>query len=244
MALARKDFAILDKFKFETQPVGIKYFTKAPEAIKHVDRKITFCEMLKAAQGGEEFYAEAQDHSCDAGSYVLGQTGIDDRYINGEFGAGLGVFCDTRAAGRLYHYIPRIEKGAVGYAAFSPLNRLTFDPDVLVILANTAQAEILLRAMSYKTGRMWLSRYSAAIGCAWLFVYPFLSGEINFISTGLGFGMRRRKLFPEGLQFISIPFDQLPSMLETLNEMPWVPEPFKPDGLQYVKNLRLKLGLE
>jgi hypothetical protein len=115
---------------------------------------------------------------------------------------------------------------------------------VLVILANTTQAEILLRATSYKTGRMWLSRYSAAMGCAWLFIYPYLSGEIDFITTGLGFGMRRRKLFPEGLQFISIPFDQLPSILETLKEMPWVPEPFKPDGLEYVKNLRVKLGLE
>jgi uncharacterized protein (DUF169 family) len=244
MALTRKDFEILDKLEFETQPVGIKYLTKVPEAIGHIDRKITFCEMLKAAQGGDEFYAAPQDHGCDAGSYVLGQTGIDDCYINGEFGAGLGVFCDTRAAARLYHYIPRMANGAVNCVAFSPLNRLAFDPDVLVCLADTTQTWILLRAMSYKSGEMWSSRYSAAIGCAWLFVDPYLNGEVNFISTGLGFGMRRRKLFPEGLHFVSIPFDRLPSMLETLEEMPWVPEPFKPGGPEYVKNLRVKLGLE
>jgi hypothetical protein len=56
--------------------------------------------------------------------------------------------------------------------------------------------------------------------------------------------MRRRKLFPEGLMFISIPFDRLPSMLETLKEMPWVPEPYKPEGLEFVKQLCIKLGLE
>jgi hypothetical protein len=98
--------------------------------------------------------------------------------------------------------------------------------------------------MSYKTGSPWLSRYSAAIGCAWLFIYPYLDGQINFISTGLGFGMKRRKLFPEGLHFISIPFDRLPSMLQTLREMPWVPEAYKPDGLEYVLRLRQRLGLE
>ena len=156
----------------------------------------------------------------------------------------MGVFGDERAAARLYHYIPRLAKGEVNYVAFSPYNQLISDPDVLIFLADPDQAEILLRAMSYRTGRMWQSRYSSAIGCAWLFIHPYLNGEINFISTGLGFGMKRRKLFPEGMQLISIPFDQLPSMLGTLSEMPWVPRPFQPDGPEYVKQLRTKLGLD
>ncbi len=244
MALTTKDFAILERFKFDTRPVGIKYLSQPPEGIRHLEEQTALCEMLKKAQGGEAFYAGARDHGCAAGLYVLGQADIEEQYINGEYGAGLGVFCDARAASRLYHYIPKIAKGVVRYIVLSSVDRLTFDPDVLIFLANTTQAEILLRAMSYKTGKMWLSRYSSAIGCAWLFVYPYLNGEINFISTGLGFGMRRRKLFPEGLQFISIPFDQMPSMLQTLEEMPWIPEPFKPNGLQYVKDLRQRLGLE
>ena len=124
------------------------------------------------------------------------------------------------------------------------MDKLPFEPDLLIILANIDQAEILFRAMSYETGEMWSSNYSAAIGCSWLFVYPYINGKINFVTTGLGFGMRRRKLFPSGMQFISIPFDRLPSMLRVLREMPWVPEPFKPNGLEYVKDLRKKLGLE
>jgi uncharacterized protein (DUF169 family) len=175
---------------------------------------------------------------------VLGQTEIEEQFVSGEFGAGLGVFKDARAAGRLYHYVPRIAKGVVNYVAFSPVDKLPYEPDVLIILANIDQAEILFRAMSYETGEMWSSNYSAAIGCSWLFVYPYINGKINFVTTGLGFGMRRRKLFPPGMQFISIPFDRLPSTLRILREMPWVPEPFKPNGLEYVKDLRKKLGLE
>jgi uncharacterized protein (DUF169 family) len=244
MPLTKKDFTILDKFEFDIQPVGVKYLTKPPETIKRLEGKMTLCEMLKTAQGGEAFYADAENHACGAGLYILGQTDIEEQYTNGEYGSGLGVFCDPRAASRLYHYIPKVAKGVINHVAFSPLAELPFDPDVLMIMAKTGQTEVLLRAMSYKTGKPWLSRYSSAIGCAWLFVYPYLNGEINFISTGLGFGMKRRHLFSEGLHFVCIPFDQMRSMLETLEEMAWVPEPYKPDGLEYVNKLREKLGLE
>jgi uncharacterized protein (DUF169 family) len=244
MTVAKKDFSILDKFGFEISPVGVKYLTSAPENIKRLEGKMTLCEMLKAAQGGEAFYSEPQNHECGAGLYILGQTDIEEQYTNGEYGSGLGVFCDPRAASRLYHYIPKVARNVINYVAFSSLAKLSFDPDVLIIMSRTSQTEILLRAMSYKTGKPWVSRYSSAIGCAWLFVHPYLNGDINFISTGLGFGMKRRNLFPEGFHFVCIPFDQLPPMLQTLKEMPWVPEPYKPDGLEYVRKLRVKLGLE
>lgn len=243
MKLKKKDFSVLDGFKFDIQPVAVKYFVRTPKNISHIDQKMTFCEMLVKAQKGDVFYSDAKDHTCGAGPFVLGQIDIESPFVSGEYGAGLQVFCDERAAGRLYHYIPHIARNVVNYAAFAPLDKLPFDPDVLIILANISQAEILLRAMSYKNGQMWSSKYSAAVGCAWLFVHPYLSGEINFITTGLGFGMRRRKLFPEGNMFISIPFDRLPSMLDTLKEMPWVPEPYKADGLKYAQELRKRLGL-
>jgi uncharacterized protein (DUF169 family) len=244
MVLKKQDYEILKDFNFEIQPVAVKYFARLPEGIKHIEQKMTFCEMLVKAQKGETFYSGVEDHTCGAGPFVLGLTDIESQFVSGEFGAGLGVFCDNRAASRLYHYIPHIARNVINYAVFSPLDQLSFDPDVLLILAEVSQAEILLRAMSYKNGQPWVSRYSAAVGCAWLLVYPYLSGEINFMTSGLGFGMRRRKLFPEGRQFISIPFDRLPSMLETLREMPWVPEPYKPGGLEFVTQLVKKLGLE
>jgi hypothetical protein len=55
--------------------------------------------------------------------------------------------------------------------------------------------------------------------------------------------MKRRKLFPEGMQIISIPFDLLSSMLQTLQEMPWILPAYKPDGTEFVKRLLNELGL-
>ena len=127
---------------------------------------------------------------------------------------------------------------------FSPLDRLSFEPDVVICLAGTDQTEIILRAMSYRTGEMWMSRYSGAMGCAWIFIYPYLTGQLNYIPTGLGHGMKRRKLFPEGRQIISIPFDRLPSLLQTLSDMPWVLPAYTPEGPEFIRRLRIELGLD
>jgi hypothetical protein len=73
---------------------------------------------------------------------------------------------------------------------------------------------------------MWSARGTPVIGCAWLYLYPYLSGELNFTVTGFGHGMKARKLFPEGLLLISIPYDLLPGMINNLKDMKWVPRSY------------------
>ncbi len=243
MTLTKKDLAILDKFGFDVQPVGVKFLAKRPDMVQRLNENLALCEMLKRAQEGNVFFVDKENHTCEAGLYVLGQADAPEPYISGEFGAGLKIFEEPRSASRLYQYIPRIGKGAVNHVVFSPLNKLPFDPDVLVILANTSQTEVLLRAMSYRTGKMWWSKCSAAIGCAWIYVYPYLTGELNYMMAGLGHGMRRRKLFPEGHQLVSIPFDLLCSMLQALRDMPWVLPAYESDGPEFVKRLIAELGM-
>jgi uncharacterized protein (DUF169 family) len=243
MILTQEELAILDRFDFDVPPVGVKFLAQQPDMVERLNENMALCEMLKKAQRGNIFYADKENHTCDAGPYVLGQADAPEPFISGRFGAGLKIFEEPRSASRLYQYIPRILRGAVHYIAFSPLGKLPFDPDVLIILAKTSQTEIILRAMSYRTGEMWSSKFSAAIGCAWIFVYPYISGELNYTVTGLGHGMKRRKLFPEGQQLVSIPSDLLPSMLQTLQEMPWVLPAFETDGPEFVKRLLTNLGI-
>jgi uncharacterized protein (DUF169 family) len=239
-----KEFAdVLDKFDFDIPPVGVKFSPKPPDMVDRIDENMALCQMLKAAQEGNAFFADAKNHTCGAGLYVLGQEDISGPFISGEFGAGLQIFDAPRSAARLYHHIPTIEKGVVNYVALSPLHKLSFEPDVLILLADTNQTEIILRAMSYRTGKMWVSKSSPAIGCAWAFVYPYLTGELNYFMTGLGHGMKRRKLFPQGRQLISIPFDLMSSLIETLQVMPWVLPAYKPDGLEFVQKVLDELGI-
>lgn len=250
MGLKKADWKILDKLEFAIKPVGVRYLVDPPEEIDKLEEKMALCEMLKKAQKDKPFYIDAASHSCEAGAYILGQEEILQPFISGGFGAGLGVFKDLRAAARVYHYIPKISEGVLNHVSFAAIDssgdpQEEMDaPDVTIILADTRQTWILMRALSYETGEAWNGHFSAVIGCAWLFAWPYIHGKLNFVTTGLGFGMRRRNLFPEGMQFIAVPFDRWPSILRVLREMPWTPKPFEPNGFEYVEQLRSRLNLD
>jgi uncharacterized protein (DUF169 family) len=115
---------------------------------------------------------------------------------------------------------------------------MTFDPDVLIIAANTTQAEIILRASSYANGKMWSSRGSTCLACAWLYAYPYLSGELNYTVSGLGFSMKARGVLPEGLIIISVPGDLLDTIMENLQDMEWNPHWFSLGREGFIKGVR------
>lgn len=215
------DYSILDKFNFEHKPVGVKFLLNKPAGIKKLNKSFAFCEMLREAQQREPFYAAQENFAC-MGPVLLGMREADPIFESGQVGAKDGIYKEARANRRIYHYIPRLAKGTVRYVAFSPLDKLPFAPDVLIITAQVSQAETLFRAMCYTTGRMITTKTTPVMMCAWLYVYPFVSGEMNYTVSGLGAGMKSRKVPPEGLMLISIPYDLLPMLLENLQDMEWV----------------------
>jgi uncharacterized protein (DUF169 family) len=221
----KQSLSIFNKFNFEKKPVGVKFMPTKPEGLEKLNKILDFCEMLKEAQEGVPFYATKEEFTC-IGPILLGMVDHDPIFESGMVGPKLGVFQNSRANRRIYDVMPKLEKNTVNYVAFSPFDRITFDPDLLIITANTSQAEILLRAHSYMTGKMWSTKGTPVAGCAWLYIYPYVSGQLNFTVTGLSFGMKSRRLFPEGMILMSIPWDLLPGMIQSLQEMEWVPHSF------------------
>ena len=45
---------------------------------------------------------------------------------------------------------------------------------------------------------------------------------MNYTITGLGYGIRIKKLLPEGLLLISVPYDIIPTLIVNLHEMDWI----------------------
>jgi uncharacterized protein (DUF169 family) len=196
--------------------------------------------MLKKAQDGNAFYADKNNTTC--GAFVLGMADHSKLILSGEFASAIKVFEEPRSGSRLYPQLPSMEKGLVNYVSLSPLTDVKFSPDVLIIFTNnTFQTQILLRAVSYRTAKVWTSKFTHVMGCSWIFAYPFISGEMNYGMTGLSHGMGRRKLFPDGLQFVSIPYLILPSVLQALKEMEWELPAFGENGDEFFKNTRDKL---
>jgi hypothetical protein len=51
-----------------------------------------------------------------------------------------------------------------------------------------------------------------------------LSGEVNYMVTGMSMGMQTLKVLPQGLMVIAIPWQKLPMVLTNLEKMNWHPE--------------------
>jgi len=217
------DFSIYSQFNFEKPPVGVKYLFHKPEGIEPLGKSLALCEMVKEAhQRKTPFYFTKENENC-FGKAFLGMTGDSPQLADGgELGLKLEIFNEPRANSRLRGFINNMEPGSVNYVAFSPLDKLTFEPDLLMLMANPGQAEIVLRAMTYSTGEMYESKATSVGGCSWLYVYPYLSGKVNYTITGLAFGMKGRQVFPEGWLLISIPYQWIPTITQNLKEMKWV----------------------
>jgi uncharacterized protein (DUF169 family) len=241
MSSIQEDLSIFNKFNFDRPPVGVKFLLNKPAGIKRLDKILDFCEMLPEAQEGNAFYVTKESFTC-VGPLILGMIEHEPIFESGQVGPRLEVFKDARANQKIYDVIPKLQKGTANYVAFAPLDKLSFEPDVLIVTANVSQAEILLRALSYSSGRMWSARGTPVIGCAWLYIYPYLSGKLNFTITGFGHGMKARKLFPEGLILISIPRGLLPGMINNLKDMKWVPHSYTISRDEHKKKIKRIVG--
>jgi len=220
MKLTKEDFAILDKFKFEIPPVGIKYlFTKPPKDIPKLEKKLNICEMPAEAAKGHAFWVSMHEFSCVA-PLILGMLEREAGYEAGLMGPKYEIYEEPRANKKLYQYAPRLPHGSVNYVLFAPLSKMTFNPDILFVHANGQQAKILMRASGYSNTKIWNSKCAAALTCSFMFVQPYLTGEIYYVVTPVGMG---GKSYPDGVYLISYPYETLRDLLWSLKEMNWVP---------------------
>jgi uncharacterized protein (DUF169 family) len=222
MRALQTDLSIYSKFNFDRPPVGIKFLFFKPEGIEQLDKTLPFCEMFKEAQQRESpFYITKENEDC-FGKFALGMDVWPAWTESGQLGPKYEIFQEARANNKIYAHIPKFERGVVNYVAYCRWDKLTFEPDILIITATPSQAEIVLRAMSYSTGELRESKSTSVLGCTWLFVYPYQSGKVNYTITGLTFGTKAKEIFEEGWILISIPYCWIPTITQNLQEMKWV----------------------
>ena len=198
--------------------------------------------MIKEAQERENpFYITAEIEDC-FGSVTLGMKELPPFAEAGEIGYELDIFGEQRANSRIYNYLPKVNKGVINYVVFARLDKLTFEPDLLILTAAISQAEIIFRAIEHSSGVPRESKTTGVFGCAWLFTYPYQTGKVNYTITGLGFGMKAKKVFPEGLILFSIPFDWIPILVHNLKEIKWELPSYKEGVVKFKERERKIMG--
>src|SRR4030042_1643705 len=143
MGTLQTDLSVLNKFNFENPPVGVKFLFNKPEGVKPLDKKLPICEMIREAQKRDTpFYMTQENEDC-FGAVTLGMAETPAFAEAGQIGYELGIFKESRANGRIYNYLPNVHKGLFNYFVFAKLDKITFEPDLLILTATVRQAEIV-----------------------------------------------------------------------------------------------------
>ena len=106
----------------------------------------------KARKEGKVFYSLNENHACMGGSWALGLREITPTLKSGEFYYKLGKYDSWAACKRTILNIPHVESGATYGIAYSPLEKVPFDP-TLVLLVTTPKAMLkLAQSNLYRLG--------------------------------------------------------------------------------------------
>ena len=217
-ALSKKAFADLG---CTFQPFAVKFCYAKPEGVPKAQELLSFCQFLKLCQDKDESFCIDKDNDNCFGRMVLGMMPKQPFAASGQAGMDFGIYRTPAPNARIHNTVPTIIEGSINYVWFCPVSKCEFDPDLVIVVADTEQADIVMRATSYISGDYWESKTSCIFSCAWTYAYPYLSGKVNFCVTGMHHGMARGKVYPKGLHIIAIPYQKLDEVCIALKEMPW-----------------------
>ena len=82
------------------------------------------------------------------------------------------------------------------------------------------------------------------MSCAWTYAYPYVSGKVNHLFTGMHLGLQIQQAYPPGLHVITIPYQKLDEVITALTEMEHVPLMLRTDAESKAKTLELQTRLD
>ncbi len=186
--LASVDEKLNRYLRLNTFPVSVKFLAswdEMPERAKRpyrdMNNRFTTCQAISMSRRfGWVLALGREDSSCVLGAMALGLEKQLSHYKQGNLCVDL--YTENLEAGRLSEEsVPRLPEGKYVGVVFAPLNRTTFEPDSIVIYANSAQIMRLGQAYLWKRGGTLNSEFRGRIDCADVAIAPVITGQPQMI---------------------------------------------------------------
>ncbi|HWQ49555.1 MAG TPA: DUF169 domain-containing protein [Methanosarcina sp.] len=213
---------MIEYLELKTSPVAVKLISKKgeiPSGIKKVDEVMTHCQFVdRVRTTGEEFYTLAEDQMCKIGSGALGFNEIPPEVLSGEsYYKGFKLFSAQGSASRTVKKIPVLPPNSTDAIIYSPLEKTSFVPDVIVVICNPKKAMLLTQAYVYKTGsRLETSFVGMQSLCSEGVVQTYKEGKVGI---GLGcVGSRNNTSIEDEEMIMGISVEFLADVVSGLKE--------------------------
>lgn len=206
----------------KNMPVAIKLFENENDAQKYLQKtsNILHCQAIITASKGNSFYGTCDEIGCPIAKQILGLKQTEEELISGKYFDKANVTKNQKSGKNLIDNVPILNKKieAIGYA---PLDKTTFEPDVVAIIGKPKQIYNLIRACVYENGeRLECSVSGTQSLCGDIVVNSFCNDSANisfgcvgshlateFEQTDVAFGIAINKLeeIINALEIVKLP---------------------------------------
>jgi uncharacterized protein (DUF169 family) len=220
VSLTKIDEAMSTYVRHQTYPLAVKMLTSEEEIPQDAKRPLrdygasfTLCQAL--ALGRREGLTVVLDK--DSQSCPIALTGLGfvrpEAYLSGKYTLA-PTNRPAEAQKKAAEAIPRFEFGKFRYILISPIQKASFDPDVIIFYGSGAQVMRMIQAAVFASGESLTSRSSGAGGCLLPIVEPIVEGKCKYAVPGNG--ERRLGLIADGELAFSMPSNRFEEVVRGL----------------------------
>ena len=158
---------LIKHLKIRTSPVAVKLILKGEEiqeGIKKADEGMTHCQFVdKARRTREEFYTLDENQMCKIGAGAMGLGAISQDLVSGElYYKEFELFGTLDASRRTVEMIPTLPPNSTKAVLYSPVEKTSFIPDVVMVIGNPKQMMLLTQAAMYRLGGRFEASFAGA----------------------------------------------------------------------------------
>lgn len=173
------------------------------------------CQSIITARRGNCLYMPPRCHACPDGSGILGLVEMSPKLRSGDLYLLFKKMPNIETAQKMIASRHEFEAGSYQATLLAPLDKATFEPDVVVFTVWPEQAMWLCCSQTYANGQRQNFKTSGFNStCSDLIVLPMESGEMN-ISFGC-YGARASSEIDDFELYLSIPTPLLESIAQSL----------------------------
>jgi len=172
-------FPVAAKMCFSAEELPEK--TRIPS--RDLNIKIPLCQGIAMARRyGWVIAIGKEDQSCPFGALTLGFLPPSKGYLNGS----AYTPSTKKAAAKTANLLSRLEYGKYAYLLVAPLQRATFDPDIIIIYGNPAQVGRLIQATLLSRGGELVTPSMGEIACSNIIARTINRDECQYVVAGAG----------------------------------------------------------
>jgi uncharacterized protein (DUF169 family) len=220
VSLAKIDEAMSTYVKHQTSPLAIKMLksdNEIPQGAKRPLRdygaSFTLCQALALGRRDElTIILDKESQSCPIALVGLGFVRPEE-YLSGKY-ALAPTNQPIEARKKAAAAIPRFQFGKFKSMVISPIQKSTFDPDVIIFYGNGAQVMRMIQAAVFASGESLTSKSTGAGGCLLPVVASILEGKCKYAVPGNG--ERRLGLIADGELSFAMPKNRFEEVVRGL----------------------------